>query len=77
MPSLLIITRLPVPVLATATSRPSSGAQQIEVQLLSAGVWRRVQLRPSGEVITRWPVPLSLTATNSPSAAAQQSATQF
>jgi hypothetical protein len=75
--SLLVITRLPVPLLATATNRPSSGAQQTQVQLLLAGVWRRLQLRPSAEVITRFPIPLSLTATNSPSSAAQQSATQF
>jgi hypothetical protein len=47
-PSLLVITRLPVPLLATATNRPSSGDQQTPVQLLLAGVWRRVQLRPSG-----------------------------
>jgi hypothetical protein len=59
------MTRLPAPLLATATSRPSSGAQQMEVQLLPAGVCCWVQLRPSAEVITRLPVPLSLTATNS------------
>ena len=37
--------RLPVPLLFSATSKPSSAAQQIAVQLLLAGVWRRFQLR--------------------------------
>ena len=41
----LTITRLPVPLLATATHRPRSGAQQTPLQLVLAGVWCRVQLR--------------------------------
>ena len=65
MPSGLVITRLPVPVLATATNMPRADAQQTLSQLLSAADARAVQLMPSGLVITRLPVPVLATATNS------------
>lgn len=53
--------------LLTATNSSRSGAQQREVQTLSAAELRLVQLIPFGEVITRFPLPLLLTATSSPS----------
>jgi hypothetical protein len=61
----LTITRLPVPLLLTATNSSRCGAQQREVQALSAAELRLLQLIPSGEVITRLPLPLSLMPTTS------------
>ncbi|GBF38527.1 hypothetical protein LPTSP1_15200 [Leptospira johnsonii] len=58
------MTRLPVPVFATATNRYNSGDQQMEVHRLSAALNLAVQFVPSGEVMTRLPVPLKDTATN-------------
>ena len=72
MPSGEVITRLPRPLLLSATSKPSSAAQQSATQLVLAAAVRKVQLRPSGEVITRWLPPVLLTATSSPSCGAQQ-----
>jgi hypothetical protein len=43
-PSGLVMTRLPVPLLATAQKSLLSGDQQIALQLLSAGVLRAVHL---------------------------------
>jgi hypothetical protein len=61
----LTITRLPVPLLLTATNSSRCGDQQREVQALSAAELRLLQLIPSGEVITRLPLPLSLMPTTS------------
>jgi Trypsin len=58
MPSSEVITRLPVPEVATAMKRPSAGDHFTDDQLTSAADARDVQLMPSGEVITRFPVPL-------------------
>ena len=66
IPSGLVITRLPVPVPATATnfSCPVGPPQVTPSQMLStAEVWA-VQVIPSGLVITRLPVPVPATATN-------------
>lgn len=62
-----VIARLPVPVLAAAANRPSSGDQQTPYQPLSAALERADQMMPSGEVMIRLPVPESLTAQNRPS----------
>jgi hypothetical protein len=64
IPSGDVCTRLPVPLLATATKRllPYVTARQ----LLSAALVRLVHAIPSGEVITRLPVPVIATATNKP-----------
>ena len=70
MPSGLVITRLPVPVTATAANKPSSGAHAIAHQALSAADARIVQFMPSGLVITRLPVPVAATAANKPSSGA-------
>jgi hypothetical protein len=72
MPSGEVITLLPVPLVATATSNPSSGAQQMLCQLLFAALVLVVHVMPSGEVITLLPVPLVATATSNPSSGAQQ-----
>ena len=60
-----VITRLPAPLLATATKRLLPKAT--DLQLLSAAEVRAVQVMPSGELITRLPVPLLATATKRPS----------
>jgi hypothetical protein len=67
-----VITRLPVPLLATATNSDSCGDQQTLIQLLSAVDALAVQLIPLGDVITRLPVPEIATATNSDSSGDQQ-----
>lgn len=64
VPSGEVITRLPVPLLATATNKLRSEDQQTDCQALSAALVRVVQFTPSGEVITRVPVPDEATATN-------------
>jgi phage gp36-like protein len=64
IPSGLVITRFPVPVVETATNRPNSADQQTPCQKLSTALDLDVQLIPSGLVITRFPVPLPDTATN-------------
>ena len=64
MPSVLVITRLPAPVLATATNSPFPFVTPN--QLLAAAAAREVQVIPSGLVITRLPAPVKETATNSP-----------
>ena len=46
MPSLEVITRLPLPLLATQAYRRSSGDQQIACQLLSAAERTLDQSRP-------------------------------
>lgn len=61
-----------MPFCAPAQKRPSSGDQQMEVQLLSAALARVVQVTPSGDVITRLPVPLLATAAKRPSSGDQQ-----
>ena len=66
-----VMARFPVPVIATALKRPSSGDQQTPYQPLSAALVRVDQVTPSGEVMTRLPVPPSLTAQNNPSSADQ------
>jgi hypothetical protein len=63
MPSGEVITRLPVPVSATAAKRNRLGDQQTDFQPLSAALVRAVQVFPSGLVITRLPVPEAATAT--------------
>ena len=60
----LVITRLPVPVEATATNNPLPYAT--DSQELSAAEVRLVQVMPSGLVITRLTAPDKATATNSP-----------
>ncbi|WP_438846667.1 hypothetical protein, partial [Asticcacaulis taihuensis] len=65
------MTRLPVPLSLTAQKRPSSGAQQTDIQLLSVALARAVQVMPSGEVITRFAVPVAATAQNSMSSGDQ------
>ena len=77
MPSGEVITRLSVPVIATAQNRPSSGAQQTESHWLSAALVLAVHVMPSGEVITRLPVPVSATAQNRPSSGDQQTPRQL
>ena len=64
IPSGLVITRLPVPVLLTVTNNPLPCVT--ENHSLSADDVRLVQVVPSGLVITRFPVPVLLTATNKP-----------
>ena len=64
IPSGLVITRLPVPDVLTATNKPLPYVTPR--QMLSAAEERLVQVVPSGLVITRLPVPLLLTATNKP-----------
>ena len=66
MPSGLVITRFPVPDVATATNNfcPVGPPQVTDIQLLSAADVREVQVMPSGLVITRFPVPDWATATN-------------
>ena len=58
IPSDEVMTRLPVPVQATATKRPRSGDQHTLYQLLSTADVLAVQVIPSGEVITLLPVPV-------------------
>ena len=72
MPSGLVITRLPVPLAATAQNSDNSGDQLISYHELSAALVRAVQLTPSGLVITRLPVPLEATAQNSDNSGDQQ-----
>ncbi len=61
MPSGDVITRLPVPEVATATKRLLPKVTLF--QLLSTIETRLVHTMPSGEVITRFPVPEVATAT--------------
>jgi hypothetical protein len=77
IPSGLVMTRLPVPVLATATNKDISGAQQTEYQKLSAAEVCAVQVNPSELVITRLPVPESATTTNRLSSLAQHTDRQL
>ena len=58
------MTRLPVPVLDTATKSPFPYVT--ELQSLSTAEFRLVQLMPSVEVMTRLPLPVAETATKSP-----------
>ena len=58
------MTRLPVPVLDTATKSPFPYVT--ELQSLSTAEFRLVQLMPSVEVMTRLPDPVLDTATKSP-----------
>ena len=60
-----VITRLFVPLLATATKRLLPKAT--DIQILSAAEVREVHVMPSDEVITRLPVPVLATATKRPS----------
>ena len=76
MPSGLVITRLPVPLMATAQNNDSSGDQQTLIHWLSAALVWAVQLTPSGEVITRLPTPLEETAQNSDRSGDQQTLNQ-
>jgi len=62
MPGLEVMTRFPVPELATEQKIESSGDQQTPRQLLSAALALVVQVMPSGEVMTRLPVPELATA---------------
>jgi hypothetical protein len=64
MPMAEVMTRLPVPVIATATNRLSSLDQHTERQSLSAADVRTVQVTPSRLVMTRLPAPDLATATN-------------
>jgi len=62
-----VMTRLPVPLLATATNScaPAGPPQVTERQsLLPAGVVSVVQVMPVGLVMTRFPSPLHETAMN-------------
>ena len=59
-----VITRLPSPVVETATNR--SLPNTTEFHELSAGVVLAVHVMPSGLVITRSPEPAAETATNRP-----------
>ena len=63
-PSGLVITRLPDPVVLTATKSPFPYVTLD--QLLSDAEVREVQVTPSELVITRLPDPVVLTATNNP-----------
>ena len=72
MPSGDVITRLPVPLDATATNKDNSGDQQTLFQKLSTIDVLAVQLIPFGDVITRLPVPVIDTATNNDSCGDQQ-----
>ena len=65
------MTRLPVPVSATATNKESSLAQHTDIQPLSAADVLAVQVTPFGLVMTRLPVPEYATATNNDSSLAQ------
>ena len=58
IPSVLVITPLPVPVQATATNMPLSADQHTLVQPLFAADVLAVHVIPSALVITRFPVPL-------------------
>jgi hypothetical protein len=66
MPSVLVMTRLPVPLVDTATnfSCPVGPPHVTEFQLMSAAGVRVVHVMPSTLVMTRLPVPLLDTATN-------------
>ena len=64
IPSVLVMTRLPVPVVATATKRPSPFVTDCQ-SLLAAEV-PLVQVMPLGLVMTRLPVPEAATATKRP-----------
>ena len=66
MPSGLVITRLPVPVFATATnfSCPVGPPQVTDIHEFSAAEVCVVQVMPSGLVMTRLSVPWFATATN-------------
>ena len=66
MPSGEVITRLPVPVMDTATNRLNSAAHTIASHWFAAAAERAVQVVPLGEVITLF-VPSSDTAANSAS----------
>ena len=68
----LVITRFPVPEIATAQNSDSSGDQHTLRQSLSAALVRSVQVMPSGDVITRLPTPVEATAQNSDSSGDQQ-----
>ena len=62
--SALVITRLSMPLTATATNNPLPYVTPY--QLLSAAEVRLVHVIPSGLVITRLPEPENATATNKP-----------
>ena len=69
IPSVLVITRLPVPLVATATKRPLAYVTDRHAGSVPApgtGVVRLVHVTPSGLVMTRFPVPIWATATNRP-----------
>ena len=66
------MTRLPLPLTATAQSSRSSGDQQTDCQPLSAAEVCDVHVMPSGLVMTRFPVPVNETAQNSRSSGDQQ-----
>ena len=71
------MTRLPVPLSATAMNNESSGDQHTEIQLLSAADVRDVQVMPSGLVITRLLEPEVPTATNKDTSGDQHSPRQL
>jgi hypothetical protein len=77
MPSGLVMTRLPVPEIATATNRLRSGDQHTLHQLLLAADVRDVHVMPSGLVMTRLPVPEEATATNKASSGDQHTLCQL
>jgi hypothetical protein len=74
IPSPLVITRFPVPLLATATNNDSSGHQITEYQLLAAAAVLCTQLVPFVLVITN---PLVETAQNRESRSDQQTECQL
>jgi hypothetical protein len=59
-----VITRLPVPLIETATNIPLPYAR--ETQELVAAALCDVQVIPSGDVMTRSPIPSNATTTNNP-----------
>ena len=71
------MTRVPVPLIATAQNSDNSGDQQTEYQLLSAALVRAVHVTPSGLVITRLPTPEYATAQNSDNSGDQQTERQL
>lgn len=73
----LVITRLPVPVPATATNLVSAEDQHSENQALLSGTSRADHAPPLSLVITRLLLPVPDTATNSPRSAAHVTENQL